>query len=429
MKVSEGSYRSFAARAAPHRDESGRILRWYGYTEDIHDRKEAMAALRQAEERYRLASRATNDAIWDWNVQTGNIDWSEASAAFLGREPLEGSTLEWWENAIHPEDRDRVLKSINATVESDRVRWSAAYRMRKADGEYAYVYDRGFFIRNDEGQVIRGVGAVVDLTERRRAEAELRRTQAELIHVSRVSAMGTMASTLAHELNQPLTAVTSYVRGSRRLLANSKDPNVQQVCEALEHAEGGALRAGQIVRRLRELVARGNVLVGPEDLKKLVEDASLLAFLDEHLHGITHHIEIDPQARWVEVDRIQIQQVLINLIRNAVQAMQNADRREVIIASRPSGDLIEVSVSDTGSGISESVRGALFSPFHSTKSEGMGIGLSISRTIVEAHHGRIWAEDAPGGGAVFKFTLPRADVPVMQSEEEIPSAPRKRKAV
>lgn len=418
MRVADGSYRSFTARAAPHQDESGQIVRWYGYTEDIHDRKRAIEALRQAEERYRLSARATNDAIWDWNVLTGEIDWSEAAAVFLGREPLEGSSIEWWEEAIHPEDRQRVVTSIYNTIQSDRVRWSSAYRMRKADGDYAYVYDRGFFIRNDQGEVVRGVGAVVDLTERRRAEAELRRTQGELIHVSRVSAMGTMASTLAHELNQPLTAVTSYVRGSRRLLANSADPNAPQICEALEHAESGALRAGQIVRRLRELVARGNVVVGTEDLQKLIEDASVLAFLDEHLHGISHRIEVDPRARWVEADRIQIQQVLINLIRNAVQAMQTSDRREVIITTRPAGDLVEISVADTGAGIPESLRGALFSPFHSTKAEGMGIGLSISRTIVEAHHGKIWAEDANGGGAIFRFTLPKADVPDIDMEAQ-----------
>jgi two-component system sensor kinase FixL len=170
------------------------------------------------------------------------------------------------------------------------------------------------------------------------------------------------------------------------------------------------LRAGQIVRRLRELVARGTVTVGPEDLVKLVSDASVLAFVDEHLHGISHKITIDPDARWVEVDPIQIQQVLINLIRNAIQALQNSPRREVTISARAvEDDLVEVSVADTGDGIDESIRDALFSPFHSTKVEGMGIGLSISRTIVEAHHGRIWADDGADGGAVFRFTLPRAE--------------------
>jgi two-component system sensor kinase FixL len=160
------------------------------------------------------------------------------------------------------------------------------------------------------------------------------------------------------------------------------------------------------------MVARGTVEVGPEDLKKLIEDASVLAFVDEHLHGVSHRHDVDGEARWVEVDRIQIQQVLINLIRNAVQAMQqHADHRNVTITARVNADdMVEVSVADTGAGIPEQVRDALFSPFHSTKSEGLGIGLSISRTIVEAHRGRIWAEDGPDGGAIFRFTLPRAEV-------------------
>jgi two-component system sensor kinase FixL len=416
MRVVDGSYRMFSTRAAPRRDDSGSIIRWYGLAEDVHEKKLAAIALAQAEERYRLAARATNDAIWDWNLVTDRVDWSEAVFVYRGDQPGQDSTIHWWEDNIHPDDRARVLNSLAATLKSDRPRWSAAYRFRKIDGGYAYVYDRGFIIRNEEGEAVRAVGAVVDLTERRRAEAELRRTQAELIHVSRLSAMGTMASTLAHELNQPLTAVTSYVRGSRRLLSHIDDPNAQQVCDALEHAEEGALRAGQIVRRLRELVARGNVSVGAEDLEKLVQDASVLAFVDEHLHGISHRVLIDPAARWVQVDRIQIQQVLINLIRNAVQAMQHSEEREVVIATGTgAGDLVEVSVSDTGSGIPHAVRDALFSPFRSTKSGGLGIGLSISRTIVEAHHGKIWAEDRPGGGTIFRFTLPRADVPIRGS--------------
>lgn len=426
LRVPDGSYHWFLSRAVPRSDEEGNIVRWYGFIEDIHERRMAMQALRQAEERYRLAARATNDAIWDWNLETGQIGWSDAAAAYLGHAPLEHSSIEWWENAIHPDDRERVMRSVTRAIESDKTRWSAAYRLRKADGEYAYVYDRGFIIRSDDGHALRAVGAVVDLTERRRAESELRRTQAELVHISRVSAMGTMASTLAHELNQPLTAVTSYVRGSRRLLANFDDPSIKQVCEALEFAEAGALRAGQIVRRLRELVSRGAVEVRPESLVRLVEDASVLAFVDEHLHGISHDIRIDPDARWVEADRIQIQQVLINLTRNAIQALQKSDTRHVTIAARPVGeDMVEVSVADTGSGIPPSVREALFSPFQSTKSEGMGIGLSISRTIVEAHHGRIWAEDLPEGGTIFRFTLPKADVAedVVEAAEADPEQP------
>ena len=419
MRVADGSYRNFADRSAPLRNGEGAIVRWYGITTDITDEKLATAALAQAEERYRFAARATNDAIWDWDLATDRVAWSDAAATYFGKQSQESSTIQWWEEAIHPDDRQRVVRSIHGAIKSDKPRWSSAYRMRKADGDYAYVYDRGFIIRGDDGKAVRAVGAVVDLTERRRAEAELRRTQAELIHVSRVSAMGTMASTLAHELNQPLTAVTSYVRGCRRLLSDLDVPAVEPVVEALEFAEAGALRAGQIVRRLRELVSRGTVKVGTEDLERLVEDACVVAFVDERQHGITHRVTIDPDARWVEVDRIQIQQVLINLIRNAVQALQHVDEREVTItAHAASDDMVEIKVADSGSGISDSVRDALFSPFQSTKSEGMGIGLSISRTIVEAHHGKIWAEDGLNGGAIFHFTLPRAEVPAEELVED-----------
>jgi two-component system, LuxR family, sensor kinase FixL len=253
---------------------------------------------------------------------------------------------------------------------------------------------------------------MADLTERQRAEQEMRRMQAELIHVSRLSAMGTMASTLAHELNQPLTAVTNYLRGSRRLLETAKGPTVDQALQALEAAEAGTLTAGQIVRRIRELVARGNSALRPTQLSALIDDAGVLAFLDEHLLGVTHRIEIGPGAEWVEVDKVQIQQVLINLIRNGMQAMQEVERREILLEAKAiSPKLVEISVSDTGDGIPAEVREALFSPFKGTKPEGLGIGLSISRTIVEAHGGKIWATDRDGGGTVFHFTLPRWECP------------------
>jgi two-component system sensor kinase FixL len=419
IRIADGSYRTFVARAAPRRDGEGRIIRWYGFTEDITEQKKAAAARREAEERYRLAAKATNDAIWDLDLVRNHIEWTASETAFFGYPDSEEMTsLAWWEDRIHPEDRNRVTRSLDAAVEGKQTHWTESYRFLKADGEYADVFDQGFIIRDEAERAVRAVGAMADITQLRRAEAEIRRMQAELIHVSRLSAMGTMASTLAHELNQPLTAVSSYIRGSRRRLDRAVGPAMGDVRGALEAAEDAALRAGQIVRRLRELVARGNVSSRPESLPKLIEDASLIAFLDEHLFGVTHRLELDPEADWVEVDPIQIQQVVINLVRNAMQAMENRPRREVTIrTSVVSRAMAEVSVTDTGTGILPEVREALFSPFHSTKREGMGIGLSISRTIVEAHGGKIWAEDAPGGGTVFRFTLPRANAPGEATDE------------
>ena len=413
MVLADGGYRYFRARAAARRDEQGRIVRWYGTTEDIHEQKQAQFAVLDAEERYRLAARATNDAIWDLDVAKGEIHWTGSEGGLFGYVNRGGITsIEWWEDRVHPNDRERVSESLKKAIASARTHWSEGYRFCKADGEYADVLDRGFIIRAPDGTPLRVVGAMGDLTERRRAEDEIKRIQAELIHVSRLSAMGAMGSTLAHELNQPLTAVTNYVRGSRRLLEGVEGAKIDQAREGLEAAEAGALRAGQIVRRLRELVARGNVKVKAEDLPRLIEEATELALVDAHLHGISHRIELDPAARWIEADGIQVQQVLINLVRNAFEAMAEQPRRQIQIETRAvSGGMVEISVEDTGVGLSPEVHEALFSPFQSGKADGMGIGLSISRTIVEAHGGNIWAENREGGGAAFRFTLRRAEEP------------------
>jgi PAS domain S-box-containing protein len=410
MKVADGSYRLFRARSVPKRDEAGQILCWYGYTEDITDQKAAEQAQREAEERYRLAARATDDAVWDHDLLKGEVYWIDSASAFLGFPAGEGGTLaSFWLDNIHPEDRERVVANAYGSIEAGLSRWSSEYRFRSRGGHYVQVLDHGFVIRNDAGEPIRAVGSMADVSERRQAEAELKRMQAELIQVSRHSAMGAMASTLAHELNQPLTAVASYVRGGLRLLEGAEEPVPPDVRAALEAAEASAIKAGQIVRGLRELVSRRSGKMKRQDLAKIIEEANVLALVDEQAHGLTHRVVVDPAARWVEADNIQIQQVLINLIRNAIQAMAESPQRHITIATQPGPDhMIEVSVADTGHGLPPGAGGALFSPFKSGKAEGMGIGLSISRTIVEAHGGRIWAEDGPGSGAVFRFTLPAA---------------------
>lgn len=410
LRMEDGSYRRFLARAAPRIDEAGRVVRWYGTMDDVHDQWVADQHRAAIEERYRLAALAADDAIWDHDLIDHTIWWSDAASAFLGFPGGEGNThSDYWEQHLHPEDRARVVHVMWDAINAGRNRWSSGYRFLAGNGEYVDVFDRGFVIRDEEGHPIRAVGAMADITDRRHAEAELRKLQAELIHVSRLSAMGAMASTLAHEINQPLTAITGYLRGSQRLLQNL--PDAGEVIGALEAAESSALRAGHIVRRLRELVARGNVTVRTEDLARLIEEAAVLAFVDEQVLGVKHEIRVAPDGRWVEADSIQIQQVLINLVRNAIEAMKGLPRREVTIATRAVGaGLVEVSVADTGTGLSEEVVDALFSPFRTTKSEGMGIGLSISRTIIEAHGGKIWAENRPEGGAVFRFTLPSAHV-------------------
>ncbi|WP_238122466.1 MULTISPECIES: sensor histidine kinase [unclassified Xanthobacter] len=248
-------------------------------------------------------------------------------------------------------------------------------------------------------------GFIRDLTERQETEARLQELQAELVHISRLTAMGEMASTLAHELNQPLSAIANYIKGSRRLLEGGV-VRTEMLQGALEKAGEQALRAGQIIRRLRDFVSRGESERRVESLAKLVEEASALALVGAKEHGIQVRFHYDPGCDLVLADKVQVQQVLLNLMRNALEAMMEAPRRQLLVQTEPAeDDMVMISVSDTGSGISPEIKAQLFTPFVTTKRQGMGVGLSISRTIIEAHGGRIWVESNPAGGATFRFTL------------------------
>ena len=249
-------------------------------------------------------------------------------------------------------------------------------------------------------------GFIRDLTERQQSEARLQELQAELVHVSRLTAMGEMASALAHELNQPLSAIANYLRGSRRLLEEDADERAAVLRTALEKAAEQALRAGQIIRRLRDFVARGESERRVEDVRKLVEEASALALVGAKDRGVHVRFAFDPQGEFVLADKVQIQQVLLNLMRNAIELMEETEHRELVISTSTNGGMVEFNVTDTGAGIAAEIREQLFQPFVTTKRQGMGVGLSISRTIVEAHGGSIASKPNPAGGTIFSFTLP-----------------------
>jgi two-component system, LuxR family, sensor kinase FixL len=271
----------------------------------------------------------------------------------------------------------------------------STFPMELAVGEM-HVRDQRFF-----------TGFIRDLTERQQTEARLQELQSELVHMSRLTAMGEMASALAHELNQPLAAIANYMKGSRRLLENRQDEGLGLLRDAMDKAADQALRAGDIIRRLRDFVSRGESERRVEDVKKLIEEATALALVGAKDKGVRVRFAFAPRLDYVLADKVQVQQVLLNLIRNAIDAMETAPTRELVVATSPAPDnMIEISVADTGGGIAPEIADQLFQPFVTTKSHGMGVGLSISRTIIESHGGLIMHRPNPGGGTIFTLTLP-----------------------
>jgi len=249
-------------------------------------------------------------------------------------------------------------------------------------------------------------GFIRDITQRQQSEARLQELQSELVHVSRLTAMGQMASALAHELNQPLLAIVGYMKGSQRLLESGAEDRLGLLRDAMDKAGDQALRAGQIIRRLREFVGRGDSERRVEGVKKLIEEATALALVGTKDQGLRVRFQFDPAVDLVLVDKVQIQQVLLNLLRNAVEAMAASQTRELVIATAADeDDMVAVSVVDTGSGIAPELMSQLFQPFVTNKRHGMGVGLSICRTIVEAHGGQITVEPNPAGGTIFRFTV------------------------
>ncbi len=260
-------------------------------------------------------------------------------------------------------------------------------------------------IRNDKGEVV-GISTIGrNTTDLRQAEGRIRELTGEMQHIARLSAMGQLASSLAHELNQPLTAVANYSDATRHMMATSTPP-ADRIMDFLGKISAQAERAGQIIRRLRSYVEKTEVERAPESLSTVVEEAGALASVGAKLDGIAIRYELAPDLPPISMDKIQIQQVVVNLVRNAIEALSGAERRELVIRTTGQDAQQEVSIADTGTGLPPEVAENLFKPFTTTKKTGMGIGLSISQSIVTEHGGRIWAEQNPGGGTVFRFLLP-----------------------
>jgi two-component system sensor kinase FixL len=404
---------SFAASVTitPLRDEAGTVRGFAKAMRDVTERVAAEAALRAREAHLRSILETVPDAMIVIDDAARIQSFSATAERQFGYEPGEvvGENVSILMPEPYRTQHDAYMHRYLATGERRIIGIGRVVVGQRKDGST-------FPMELSVGEMHSGgmryfTGFIRDLTERRQTETRLQQIQSELVHMSRFTALGEMASTLAHEINQPLTAIANYLKGCRRILGRMEGAEVPMLRDAVDQAANQALRAGDVIRHLREFVARGESERHIESLPKLVEEASALALVGAKEQGVRVSFRLDPDAPLVLADRIQVQQVLLNLVRNAIEAMQEAGTRELVVGTRalPDEGLVAVTVSDSGTGIAPEVAEHLFQPFVTTKRHGMGVGLSICRTIVESHGGKISVRSEPGRGTTFTFTLRAVD--------------------
>jgi len=402
----DGAIIDVSLTISPIRDRDGRILGFSKVARDVTLLRRQRALVERSEAHLKSILETVPDAMVVFDAEGRIQSFSQTAQTLFGYRPEEAAGLNI-DQLMAPQEREAheaFMAWLAGAGQNLGIGQTRPVTARRHDGTLFPAELTIGEMRSTSGRLFTGFAR--DLTEKAENEKRLRDLQAELVHIARFTAMGEMASTLAHELNQPLTAIASYLNGCRRLLAASHDPQAEILSHAVERAADQALRAGEIIRRLRGFVRRGETERAATNLTVLIEEACALALLGAREHGVRVNFAFDNRERWVLVDKIQIQQVVLNLVRNAVEAMQDSAFRELTISTAVlKTDSVIVCVADTGPGISEAVAAQLFQPFVTTKRHGMGVGLSISRTIVEAHGGHLWMEPNPAGGTMFLFTI------------------------
>jgi two-component system sensor kinase FixL len=390
---------------------AGSIPRFVGLIRDITERKKAEEQLRRSETELRLAQELANLGNYVMHEQGDESDYfSPQLLNILGIQEGGGTRVtstEFVERWVHPADREQVAAAFERMAQETNA-LDVEYRIVLPDGRLKHLHHIAQSVHDQDGRLVKLVGTIHDVTDRRRAEDEARQLQERLTHFARLSTMGEMAAGLAHEINQPLSAIATYARACQRLL-RAPAPDVEDVIGALEQINAQALRAGEVIRRLRMFVKNREVTREPVDCGRLLDDLRTLAETDARLHNIRLRIDAEEPLPTVYADPIQLQQVVLNLVRNAIDAMVDApeDRREVVLKTRRSADgEVEVIVADHGTGLAPEATEHLFNPFFTTKAGGTGLGLAISRSIVRAHGGRLWHTPNDDCGARFHFTLP-----------------------
>jgi len=404
----------FATRSAA---ENALALQWYLVTVAlplmflaalIRERRDKADALRESEARYRALVMAGANMVWQADAKGEGFLATPGWLELTGQSEDDVKALGWLD-ALHPKDQERSERLWRQSM-AQKCMYENEFQVRTRDRSYRHFHVQAVPILSSDSEVREWIGAAVDVTEQKDAALAVQRHRDELAHVARISTMGELAASLAHELNQPLTAILSNAQAAQRLLA-ANPPDVGEVREILHDIVEDDRRAGEIVRRVRELVRKGDLEAAELDLAVLIRDVLRLLHSDAILHNVHIVLEMAADAPKILGDRVQLQQVMLNLLLNAFQAMKNSPVRErqVTLRSRfAKGNTMIVAVRDHGVGLREDQLEKMFQPFYTTKKDGLGMGLAISRSIIESHGGRLWAQNNPDRGATLFFSVPVA---------------------
>jgi PAS domain S-box-containing protein len=369
-------------------------------------RRRAERKLVESETRFRMAADEAPVFIWMSGLDKLCTFVNEPWLKFTGR-TLEQELGTGWTESLHSDDLEKCLKTYAEAFDA-RQPFVIEYRLRRFDGEYRWFFDSGRPRLDAQGDFIGYLGSCADVTERKSAELEIQQQRQQLEHVSRISLVGELSASIAHELNQPLTATLANAQAARRYLAHGQ-PDLDEVRAILNDVVSDTIRAGDVIKHVRALVRKGDQQFSEVNMDEVIRDVVSFLHSDIAAHKVCVELDLAPDLPVIQGDPIQLQQVMVNLTLNAFDAMEVLDmpkRRAIISAVRESDNGVRVSVGDCGAGIPPDKLEMVFRSYYTTKSKGMGFGLAMTRSIVEAHGGRIWAENQSQGGAVFHLILP-----------------------
>lgn len=405
LRRHDGEYRWFLFRTNPLRDDSGRIVKWYGVNTDIEDRKQAEAELRRAYDSFADGQRLSHTGNFTADIVADEHTWSEELYRIFEFDPAMRITVQAVRDVIHPED----LPSFDAGFARSLggVEFDLVFRIVTASGKVKHVRSVAHLVERITGRPL-FIGAIQDVTETKAAEQALDRARSELAHVARVTTLGALTASIAHEVNQPLSGIITNASTCLRML-DADPPDLRTARETARRTIRDGHRASDVITRLRALFSKKDFTLESMDLNEATREVIALSLSDLQRNRVKLRSELADDLPSVVGDRVQLQQVIMNLLLNAAEAMRTVDdrARELTIRTElEAGERLRVTVRDAGVGVDHQSMEKLFDAFYTTKQGGMGIGLSVSRSIVERHHGRLWVEPNDGPGATFGFSIP-----------------------